>query len=837
MRISSVALLLTAGAVLLSGQTSDETRSAESQAWQLSAQARELARSPEPSKALPLYERAIELAPTAAEIRLDYAVALGWSGRYSEAVRLYRVIRQQEPVTPPWAQLEMANAELFGGSADQAFELFDALVVDGDRREPILTRRALALRRSGRRDEAARAYREALGYYPDSETAALGIIECFLDRRRVADAHTFIATWSQGRARSAQILAWRAWLLSRLGRHSEAQELTDSIPGEAFMDHAILVGRTLHERFRSERFAITEPPPPQEGALQPVASTLPLDLPGVETGKPLTRQAEQLAEEGVILAREGSTQLGAAYLRRAVAMSPTHHGIRRDLAVVLTWAEQYVKARRQFDHVFREEPIQPVWSRSDRIQAELFGGEPDTALTMINELLAEGNVDEHNLLRKGLALRWSGNPKAAEKLYKQISALYPDSSSSYDGLIHSLADQNRLGSAIKAANQSLAQLPDHWGLMKSKAQVLNWAGRHLNAEKTLASLPEDHSTNSDVLHHQALAARWSDDARSATEYARAFVQRYPGDREAYRLKEDLAYQYGYVLRTRASYFGDTLDYVSHGVEQEIEAPLSLSHRINAGVNRQYFSEGGDSARWTTYALGWTGQVSRRLTAHASAGQVLYSGDGIGTRLSLDASASLLVSDRVRLRGGAGQAPTTAFRAVQRRVQTQYGYVEADLRPTLKTQVSGRYGITGFSGDTTRTGIDLSVFRRVLNSRRLRLRLGTRNGWILHDRFSEDVYSPDAASSHLGAVHLEGALPWSLDYVAEFGSGLQYETGSPRSVPFTSTIEFAKPLTREVWLRLKGGYSNSAIDRLNSGGRSYRMSYASVQLDYRLKREF
>ena len=206
-----LALLLLALALVSPAQVTMET-SAVQQAWALSDQARELARSRRSAEALSLYEQAIALAPQLAPIELDYGVALGWAGQYGKAVQVFRRIQLSQPDQPAWARLEMANAELFGGSASEAVVLFESLMSDGDLREPILTRRALALRRSGRREDAAEAYRETLAYYPDSETAALGIIECFLDRRRVAEAHTFIATWSEGRPRSAQILAWRGWL-------------------------------------------------------------------------------------------------------------------------------------------------------------------------------------------------------------------------------------------------------------------------------------------------------------------------------------------------------------------------------------------------------------------------------------------------------------------------------------------------------------------------------------------------------------------------------------------------------------------------------------------------
>lgn len=831
MRIRHISLWLALLALpaVLAAQTQDLQ-----QARSLSDRARELARSPQPQDSLPLYEEALRLAPEEWTIERDYGVALGWSGEWRRAATVLRRVRLAHPEQPAWARHEMANAELFGGESDNAALLYQSLMDEGDKREAILTRRALALRRSGLRDEAERAYRETLGYYPDSETAAIGIVECFLDRKRLNEAHAFLATWSQGATRTAQILAWRGWLLAQLGRHDEAHELVAQIPEPEFSAQARTVGRTLSSRLEAAERQIGEVP---ELALAPDPGTMTTNLPGVETGRPLTSQSAALAAEGVELAREGSMDLGIAYLRRAVAMAPSQINVRRDYAVVLTWDGRYVEAQREFDYVFEHEPNQPVWARSDRAQAELFGDHPKIALAMLNELLAEGHVDERNLVRKGLALRWSGQPKEAERLYKQIAALYPESSAGPDGLIHSLADQNRLGSAIKAANEGLMRLPDHWDLVKSRAQVLNWAGRHLQAEKTLAALPEEKAQQGDALHHMALAGRWSDNAKMATDYARTFAQRYPGDREAYRLRDELQYQYGYAFHTRADYFADTDDFVSQGIRQQFEAPLSVSHRLDFGVNRQLFTQRGESASWTTYGVGWTGQVARRLTARARAGQVLY-GNGVQeSRLNLDASASYLVSDRVRLRGGLGQEPTTAFRAIRRQVQTQYAYAETDLRPTLKTQVGLRYGTTAFGSSTTRQSFDFSAFRRIVDTRPIRIRVGTRNGWLSHDLPSDDVYSPDFVRTHLGALHLEGRLPGSIDYVAEFATGIQIEAGAPRTVPLSSTIELAKKLRENIWLRLQGGYSNSALDRTNAGLSSYRMSYASVQLDYRLKREY
>ena len=105
----------------------------------------------------------------------------------------------------------------------------------------------------------------------------------------------------------------------------------------------------------------------------------------------------------------------------------------------------------------------------------------------------------------------------------------------------------------------------------------------------------------------------------------------------------------------------------------------------------------------------------------------------------------------------------------------------------------------------------------------------------HDGNHPDIWSPGQFATHLASFHAEGRIPWRLDYVAEVSAGIQREDDLDRQVPFVGTVELAKRLKPDLWLRFKGGYSNSGLDRINSGAPAYRFWYMRGGLDMRLGR--
>src|SRR5690606_9667550 len=116
------------------------------------------------------------------------------------------------------------------------------------------------------------------------------------------------------------------------GRFEEALTLAASIPAEEFAGQAGMVGKVLAELSADERPLLIPAP---VATLAPSTSGLRAELPGAERWS--AAQTAAIAAEGVRLARDGEAELGIAYLRRAVEMSPDDLDIRRDYAVVLTW--------------------------------------------------------------------------------------------------------------------------------------------------------------------------------------------------------------------------------------------------------------------------------------------------------------------------------------------------------------------------------------------------------------------------------------------------------------------------------------------------------------------
>ena len=99
--------------------------------------------------------------------------------------------------------------------------------------------------------------------------------------------------------RTAQILAWRGWLLAKMGRYEEAPELVATVPEAEFAGQAAIIGRRLRVRLEAEPPLIAEAP---VLGLSPALSAMRTDLPSPEeTGRPLNVQA------GSVWPQKGST--------------------------------------------------------------------------------------------------------------------------------------------------------------------------------------------------------------------------------------------------------------------------------------------------------------------------------------------------------------------------------------------------------------------------------------------------------------------------------------------------------------------------------------------------
>jgi len=805
-------------------------------------EARELARKGHQDLAIDLYRQAIEIAPDVATIRRDYAVVLGWSGDYAAASREFLRVTALQPQQPEWAQREMASAHLFADRNEEALALFDSLYTSGYREETLLTRRGLSLMRVGRLAEAEAAYREALGLYPDSEPAAIGVVQSVADQGRVADAYTIAVSWGAGRPEDSEIRVLIAKLLTKIGRYQDSLDAFDRLPLQIQERPEVAVFRVLAARLAGDpRLFLSD----FSGSFYMAGNAIPIDYNMLsinihELSSSPRMVAEYLRDHGVALGRDGEPLAGSAYVKWALDFDPGNMDVRRDYAVVLNWAEEYQQAREQFERVFAADPEQPAWVRSEAAHADLFGGAPETALASLNGLIEEGEGNAKLLSKKGLALRWTGDSEAAADTYREVMERFPDTPDGPSGLIHSLADRHRFSEALSVASHALNRFPRDWGLRTTQAQVMNWAGLHVRARKTLEEIPLELRSHGAVMHHRALAARWSSRPREAYRIAWNYSQTHPGDTQAQALLKDLSYEYGSAIRVEAEAVGDSTGYSYRGIQETIEVALSKSHRVRLAHGfRRYsdetFPEGDRTTARNSYTLGWNGSLGKRITADASVTQMDFAFQGPSTRLLYSASMRALATDRLRFGAGVGSEAVETTRALRNRLTAESMWGEAEFRPLLKLQSAVRYSRTLFN-DNLNVSRDVVAFNAFWSFSRKaghQIRVGGRSLLMRHNRGHPDLWSPGTFSTHLGAVHARGRLPWKLDYVGEAAMGVQREDAFDRQIPVVGTLELAKRLKPSVWLRLKGGYSNSGLDRINSGASAYRFWYVRGGVDVRL----
>jgi tetratricopeptide (TPR) repeat protein len=435
-----------------------------------------------------------------------------------------------------------------------------------------------------------------------------------------------------------------------------------------------------------------------------------------------------------------------------------------------------------------------------------------------------------------LALRWLGRSEEAAATYRGLVKAYPQSPQGVRGLVQALADGNRLADALDEAEEGLEKFPEDGELRIRQAQVLNWAGRHVQARRALEDLPPAFQETSDALQHRTLAARWASRPREAFELALEYRQKHPNDPRSERLLRELSYEYGTSVEVQADGVRDSNGYSYRSVLQRVTLPLSVSHRLGfLREKRNYedeYAQPGEMS-WNRYGVDWNGNLGRRVNAYGSLASLGYSQADTGRRWMGDASVSSLLTDQVVVAGGIGMLPAETLPALQERLIGWQTWGSARWRPTIKLEAGARYARRDFPDTTVRETAEFSGFYRLSQRGGHKIRLGGRSQWMWHDRWTPLFWSPQFFHTQLVSVHLEGSLPGRFDYVTEVGSGFQREAGYARQIPLVTTFELAKKLQPQLWLRVKAGYSNSSIDRINTGSGAYRFGYFSAGLDFRL----
>jgi len=243
------ALIAIVSASTLRAQVSSGTADSTRQAAALAEEAVQQARAGKTDDALKLFQQAIPLAPNNVPILRDYAVILGWGEHYKEAAQVIHQIVALEREQPDWALREYARSYLFGGDTKAALEMLNTLVNRGDTSEPVLLRRALALRWLGQPKEAQTAYEVARDLYPASGSARAGIVYCLGDQNKLSEALRTSEAGLHDLPNDPDLLKAKIRVLNWMSRHLEAQQVLDGIPTSLENDREILEDRVYAARW------------------------------------------------------------------------------------------------------------------------------------------------------------------------------------------------------------------------------------------------------------------------------------------------------------------------------------------------------------------------------------------------------------------------------------------------------------------------------------------------------------------------------------------------------------------------------------------------------------
>jgi len=540
---------------------------------------------------------------------------------------------------------------------------------------------------------------------------------------------------------------------------------------------------------------------------------------------PGSAAAQSVADRALAASRAGQVEEALTLYRTALAAEPENVAILRDYAVVLGNAGKYQDALPIVRKVVSLDANQPAWALREFAGIYLFGDSTVEALRVLDELVRNGDISEQTLNRRALALRWLGRSGESEEAYRTLLQRYPASEEGIAGLAYSLADEGRYFQALEGLTSSAP------AIIKARIRILNWAGRHYEAQQVLDTLPANLREDREVLEDRVAAARWGGGPADAVEYAERLLALYPSD-DARRLARDLDLQYGVALFPTFRQAKDNFGLTERTWGGDLIVHLNPAHAVRAGYQyRQFDQEGSDTRQLVRYELGWSGALTRRLSAYAAAATVDYREPGLKREIVGDGSMAFVVNDTLRLGGGGGKVVMDAYPALDDQVTGTFVFGDVSIRPDARTLVAASVSRSAFSDDVVRTRTDARVMRTVVVRRAAKVTAGWRFSGMWHDVTTSDFWSPLRFVSNLGAVQSEGSLtPW-FDYIGTIAAGFQSELGTPLQHPFEVYGRIAAG--RGAWRGIiELGKSTSSVNRSIPGQLSYSRWIISVGGEFR-----
>jgi tetratricopeptide (TPR) repeat protein len=547
--------------------------------------------------------------------------------------------------------------------------------------------------------------------------------------------------------------------------------------------------------------------------------------------QPSAGDARRLADQATETARNGKLDDALKLYSDALALAPSDTSILRDYAVVLGWAEKYEQAIPVVRKVLAIDNSPPDWVLREFARSLLFGDETREALQLLNQLVERGDSTEQTLARRALALRWLGRSDAAEDAYTDMLRRYPQSAAALSGLAYTAADEGRLSEALRILENTPGSPQSQPEILVARIQILNWMGRHYEAQQLLAGLPDALTESRDVLKERVFAERWGGSPSDAMLSLKRLLLLYP-DQNSRDLLNELKTEYGYLLVPSFRYSKDSDGLIDRAAGMDASVHINPAHVVRVGYQYRWLEQTPlDGKTLLRYDLGWSGSLTRHVAAYADVASVDYRKPGLSRKLIGDGSITITPNDTIRFGGGGGVIAMDAFQSIDNQVTANFGF--GDLGFTFgNNRIQGRYARYAFSNDVDRSRVDGQFMRSLVGRSVFKMSAGFRASMMTHSASTPDFYSPSRLHSYFGVGRFSGRPTQWLDYNGELAAGWQSESGSPLMHPFQISGGVGVFPTRHVRVAVDGGKSTASIDRIGSGLRTYSRWSASGSVEIR-----
>ncbi|HEX4996959.1 MAG TPA: tetratricopeptide repeat protein [Terriglobia bacterium] len=547
---------------------------------------------------------------------------------------------------------------------------------------------------------------------------------------------------------------------------------------------------------------------------------------------PLEDSVEARAAEALKLARSGATEAALEIYQDLAAREPDNMALIRDYAVVLSWAEKYREAIPFARRAQQLAPEQPDWALKDFSAIYLFGDALLDALGTLGELIRRGDATEQTLIRRALALRWMGRDDDAVEAYERALSLYPGSADGLAGLAYSLADSGNFSRALSELDRAPAASRNSAAAQRARIRILNWMGRHYEAQRMIAGLSPELRDDREILEDRVAAFRWGGNPTGAMRDARRLVTLYPTEANR-RMSSELRAEYGQWTTSGFRFSRDVDGLTDRSLSQEATVHLTPSQAIRAGYQYRWYQFAGEERTLVRYDAGWNGAVGSRLYFYTTLSGVDYRAGSPDRKLIGDGSMEWALNDSLRLTAGGGKIAMDAYQSLPNQVTAPFAFVHLSIAPDPADRFQGRYGRYVFSDGVVRDRGDLEYSRTLVAESGVKLKAGWRSNLLWHDEQTADFFSPRSFQSHLAVAQGNGAVTHWLDYSGEVAVGWQLEQGASTLHPLQFSGSVLLHPGRYWRMTVSAGRSTSSVDRVTPGQYIYSRWTVGASMEFRL----